>query len=63
MEEEQAQVARRAFMQYGKGHPPARLNLGDCFAYALAKLLDKPLLCKGGDFVRTDIAADLPSTS
>ena len=63
VDEEQAQIARRAFMQYGKGHHPARLNLGDCFAYALAKVLDQPLLCKGGDFVRTDIAADLRSTS
>lgn len=62
-EEAQAQIARRVFMQYGKGHHPARLNLGDCFAYALAKVLDQPLLCKGGDFVRTDIAADLRSTS
>ncbi len=63
MEEEQAQIARRAFVQYGKGHHPARLNLGDCFAYALAKVLNEPLLCKGGDFVQMDIAAHLGSTS
>lgn len=63
MEEEQARIARRAFVQYGKGHHPARLNLGDCFAYALAKVLNEPLLCKGGDFVQMDIAAHLGSTS
>ena len=63
VEEEQAQVARRAFMQYGKGNHPARLNLGDCFSYALAKVRGEPLLCKGGDFVRTDIATHLGSAS
>ena len=63
VEEEQAQIARRAFMQYGKGHHPARLNLGDCFAYALAKVQGEPLLCKGGEFVRTDIVTHLRSTS
>ena len=56
VEEDQAQIARQAFMQYGKGRHPARLNFGDCFSYALAKALDEPLLCKGGDFLRTDIA-------
>ena len=55
VEEDQAQIARRAFMQYGNGRHPARLNLGDCFAYALAKALDEPLLCKGTDFHCTDI--------
>lgn len=52
---DQAQIARDAFSRYGKGRHPARLNLGDCFAYALAKALDEPLLCKGTDFKRTDI--------
>lgn len=33
----------------------ARLNLGDCFAYALARELDAPLLFKGDDFAQTDI--------
>ena len=51
----QAQIARDAFSRYGKGRHPARLNLGDCFSYALAKALDEPLLCKGTDFKRTDI--------
>lgn len=52
---EQAHAARRAFSEYGKGRHAAALNYGDCFAYALAKILRAPLLCKGDDFVRTDI--------
>ncbi len=53
----QAKAARRAFMKYGKGVHPARLNFGDCFAYALAKDSGDPLLFKGEDFTQTDIAA------
>lgn len=52
-------VARRAVdaeFKYGK-RTDAKLNLGDCFAYALAKELDAPLLYKGDDFVRTDVQA------
>lgn len=49
-------LARQAYLAYGKGYHPARLNLGDCFAYALAKSLDAPLLYKGTDFNLTDIA-------
>lgn len=52
---EQAQLARQAFREYGKGRHPAALNFGDCFSYALAKSLDEPLLFKGEDFSRTDI--------
>lgn len=44
-----------AFLSFGKGRHPARLNLGDCFAYALAKQLDAPLLYKGDDFALTDV--------
>jgi ribonuclease VapC len=51
-----AMHARRAFRQYGKGRHPAGLNLGDCFAYALAKATGEPLLFKGRDFSKTDIA-------
>ncbi len=52
----QGELARRAFMKYGKGvHPKARLNFGDCFAYALAKDTGEPLLFKGDDFAQTDI--------
>ena len=51
--------AADAFLRYGKGRHPARLNLGDCFAYALAKELDAPLLYKGHDFALTDIRSAL----
>ena len=54
---EQVQVARIAWRRFGKGNHPARLNLGDCFAYALAKSTGEPLLYKGDDFSRTDIEA------
>ena len=56
-DEEQSRVARQAFVRYGRGAASAaRLNLGDCFSYALAKVLDEPLLFKGGDFAHTDVA-------
>ena len=54
---EQAQAARRAWRRFGKGNHPAGLNLGDCFAYALAEVSGEPLLFKGGDFELTDIEA------
>jgi len=52
---EQAEVARRAYRSYGKGRHPAALNFGDCFAYALAKVLDEPLLYTGTDFSKADL--------
>jgi ribonuclease VapC len=52
---EQATLAREAYRRYGKGNHPARLNLGDCFAYALAKARGEPLLFKGDEFAKTDI--------
>ncbi len=56
--EAQAQVAREAYRDFGKGSGhPARLNFGDCFAYALAKITGEPLLFKGDDFIHTDIAS------
>lgn len=56
-----AQSALDAFRVFGKGiHPKARLNLGDCAAYALAKGMSAPLLFKGDDFAATDITAALP---
>ncbi|MFN0100832.1 MAG: PIN domain-containing protein [Bryobacteraceae bacterium] len=55
---EQARVAVDVFGRFGKGHP-ARLNMGDCFAYALSKTAGAPLLFKGEDFPRTDISAAL----
>ena len=48
--------ALEAFDRFGKGHHPARLNMGDCFAYACARIHGVPLLFKGDDFGRTDIA-------
>jgi len=54
---EQVEIAREAYRQYGRGNHPAGLNFGDCFAYALAKLTQEPLLFKGGDFAETDLAA------
>jgi len=54
---QQAEIARQAYRDFGKGRHKARLNLGDCFAYALAKEMDEPLLYKGRDFVHTDIEA------
>ena len=54
---EQLRIARRAFSRFGKGRHPAALNFGDCFAYALARALGEPLLFKGDDFARTDLAA------
>lgn len=53
----QAEIGRKAYMTYGKGRDPARLNFGDCFAYALSKATGRPLLYKGNDFSQTDIAA------
>ena len=52
---ERAEAAREAYRRFGKGYHPARLNFGDCFAYALAKELGEPLLFKGADFARTDV--------
>jgi ribonuclease VapC len=53
---EQAHIARQAFLDFGKGRHPAGLNLGDCFAYALAKSTAEPLQFKGEDFRKTDLA-------
>ena len=52
---DQTRWAADAFLLYGKGRHPARLNLGDCFSYAAAKALDAPLLYVGGDFGLTDV--------
>jgi ribonuclease VapC len=50
-----ADVAQDAWRRFGKGNHPARLNIGDCCSYALAKTSGEPLLCKGENFPRTDI--------
>lgn len=51
----QAETARAAYRDFGKGRHKAGLNLGDCFAYALATEMREPLLCKGDDFQHTDL--------
>ena len=56
-----ARLASEAFLRFGKGRHPARLNCGDCASYALAKSRNIPLLFKGGDFARTDIVPALPA--
>lgn len=53
----QAELARTAYRRFGRGNHPAKLNYGDCFAYALAQETGEPLLFKGEDFGQTDIAA------
>lgn len=56
----QARIAREAYRDFGKGSGhPARLNFGDCFAYALAKALAEPMLFKGDDFPLTDVTPAL----
>jgi len=59
VDQQQAETAYAAWLAYGKGRNPAALNLGDCFAYALAKYLAEPLLFKGDDFAKTDIRSAL----
>lgn len=61
--EEQADLARRAFRKYGKGRHPAGLNFGDCFSYALANALEESLLFKGNDFPQTDVDCHPASSS
>jgi ribonuclease VapC len=52
-----ADAAQEAFLKFGKGRHPARLNLCDCFSYAVAKVTDASLLFVGNDFSQTDIRA------
>jgi ribonuclease VapC len=56
----QAEIAVDAFRRFGRGHHRARLNIGDCFSYALAIATDHTLLFKGDDFIHTDIRPALP---
>jgi ribonuclease VapC len=54
--ESHARIAREAYRDFGKGSGHrASLNFGDCFAYALAKTKQEPILCKGDDFRHTDL--------
>ena len=60
VDEKQMRIAREAYRDFGRGSGhPARLNFGDCFAYALAKAAGEPLLYKGTDFGETDVASAL----
>jgi ribonuclease VapC len=53
---EQLDAAKAAYRRYGRGtRHAANLNMGDCFAYALAKTKRLPLLFKGDDFIHTDV--------
>lgn len=54
-----ARTALDAFIRYGKGRHPARLNLGDCMSYATASITDEPLLFVGDDFAQTDLTPAL----
>jgi ribonuclease VapC len=57
---DQLTLAREGFRRFGRGQPStARLNFGDCCAYALAKALSEPLLFVGNDFIHTDIVSAL----
>jgi ribonuclease VapC len=57
---EQARIAREAYKDFGKGSGhAAQLNFGDCFAYALAKVMSEPILYKGQDFKQTDLTSAL----
>ena len=62
LDAEMARAAFDAFRRFGKGQGhPAQLNIIDCAVYALAKARSQPLLFKGDDFVRTDVAPVLPN--
>jgi ribonuclease VapC len=56
VDEELVAAARRGYRRFGRGRHPAGLNFGDVFAYALARSTGEPLLFKGEDFARTDVA-------
>lgn len=55
IDREELTIALDAYQRYGKGQHRARLNMGDCFAYACAKTNNARLLCKGNDFSKTDL--------
>lgn len=61
--ETRARAAAAAYARWGKGVHPAKLNLADCFAYALAQERGAPLLYVGDDFAQTDVASALPGAA
>jgi ribonuclease VapC len=54
-DEAQFELGLRAWRKFGRGRPPASLNFGDCFTYALAKITGYPILCVGNDFAKADL--------
>jgi len=56
VDSEQVEIARSAWRKYGTGRHPAALNYGDCFVYALSKATGEPILTKGTDFAKTNLA-------
>jgi ribonuclease VapC len=60
---QQAEIAVDAYRRFGRGRHRARLNISDCFAYALAIATDHTLLFKGDDFIHTDIRPALPAAT
>lgn len=58
-DEDHAKVATEAFVRYGKGRHPAKLNFGDCLTYATARVAEMPLLFTGEDFAKTDLVPAL----
>lgn len=59
LDDEQTNIAVEAFRRFGRGRHKAKLNMGDCFAYALAKSRNDTLLFKGDDFIHTDVRSAL----
>ncbi|CAN7633962.1 type II toxin-antitoxin system VapC family toxin [Bosea sp. LjRoot237] len=57
--ERHADAALEAFSRFGKGYHAAKLNMGDCFAYAVAAEAALPILFKGDDFSQTDLPSAL----
>jgi ribonuclease VapC len=55
----QLDLAQSAFRRFGKGRHKAALNMGDCFAYALARSKGQAILYKGNDFSQTDLESAL----
>ncbi len=55
VDDQTARIALHARIRFGRGFGGGKLNFGDCFAYALAKKLDAPLLFVGDDFAATDV--------
>lgn len=54
---DQFSAAKRRSQRFGRGNHPAKLNFGDCFAYALAEMTGEPLLFRGFDLAQTDVLA------